>query len=84
MKYLSVKAAEKPVEETVVKNVLKSKKVPPVKRKEVKDTYSHPWLIASLKGHSGEISDLDFSSNGKQLASCAEGIISFLEINCDR
>lgn len=63
---------EKSVEEPVVKNIPKLKKTPAVKRKEVKDTYTHPWLLASLKGHSGEISDLDFSSNGKQLASCAE------------
>ncbi|XP_054716385.1 LOW QUALITY PROTEIN: transducin beta-like protein 2 [Uloborus diversus] len=42
-----------------------------VKRKEVKDTYTHPWLISSLKGHSGEILDMDYSANGKLLASCA-------------
>lgn len=59
-----------------MKNVTKPKKAPVVKKKEVKDTYSHPWLLASLKGHSGEILDLDFSSNGKLLASCAEGITS--------
>lgn len=61
------------MEEAAPKNTPKPKKAPAVKRKEVKDNYSHPWLIASLKGHSGEILDLDFSSNGKQLASCAEG-----------
>ncbi|XP_015914722.1 transducin beta-like protein 2 [Parasteatoda tepidariorum] len=49
----------------------KQKKLAPLKKKEVKDTYTHKWLLTNLKGHSGEISDLDFSSNGKYLGSCA-------------
>ncbi|KFM56868.1 Transducin beta-like protein 2, partial [Stegodyphus mimosarum] len=58
--------------EPVSKNAIKGKKAALIKRKEVKDTYSHPWLLCSLKGHSGQILDLDFSSNGKQLGSCAD------------
>ena len=34
--------------------------------------YSHPWLVANLKGHSGRVLDVDFSANGKYLASCSE------------
>ncbi|GIY94514.1 transducin beta-like protein 2, partial [Caerostris extrusa] len=60
---------KKPVEQPAPKSS-KPKKIPMVKKKEVKDTYTHPWLLTNLKGHSGEILDLDFSSNGKQLASC--------------
>lgn len=36
----------------------------------------HPWLAATLKGHSGDITDLDWSSNEKYIASCAKGCIS--------
>lgn len=64
--------AHKPVkEQQVLKPSSKPKKIPVVKKKEVKDTYSHPWLLTNLKGHCGDILDLDFSSNGKQLGTCA-------------
>ncbi|XP_057295266.1 transducin beta-like protein 2 isoform X2 [Hydractinia symbiolongicarpus] len=33
---------------------------------------SHPLLVASLKGHTGTVLKIDFSSNGKFMASCAE------------
>lgn len=42
------------------------------KRKEIKDQFNHPWLVSNLKGHSGQILDMEFSSNGKYLASCAD------------
>ena len=35
------------------------------------DTFSHKWLLTTLKGHSGSVLDLDLSENGKYLASCA-------------
>ncbi|GLG96411.1 Probable cytosolic iron-sulfur protein assembly protein Ciao1 [Gryllus bimaculatus] len=34
--------------------------------------FTHPWLLTSLKGHSGQILDMDFSSNGKFLATCSD------------
>jgi len=34
---------------------------------------NHSFLIASLKGHTGSIVSLEFSTNGKLLASCSEG-----------
>ncbi|XP_064459195.1 exonuclease GOR-like isoform X1 [Ornithodoros turicata] len=43
------------------------------KKKEVKSQYVHPWLVATLKGHTGTILDLDFSVNGKYLATTADG-----------
>ena len=39
-----------------------------------KATFTHSWLLTSLKGHTGPITDMDFSPNGKHLATCAEGI----------
>lgn len=42
------------------------------KEKASQHTFSHPLLASSLKGHSGNVTSLDFSSNGKYLASCAD------------
>lgn len=41
--------------------------------REGKQNFSHEWLLTSLKGHSGAIMDMDFSANGKFLATCADG-----------
>lgn len=70
---------------TSVKNVTRhSEKEPSTKgKKKSTDTkwaarvdkqhsYTHPWLLTTLKGHTGHVLDIDFSSNGKYLASCAE------------
>lgn len=35
---------------------------------------NHPWLLTSLKGHTDHVLDIDYSSNGKYLASCSEGM----------
>ncbi|XP_032902020.1 transducin beta-like protein 2 isoform X1 [Amblyraja radiata] len=42
------------------------------KEKLQQHVFTHPLLATSLKGHSANISCLDFSSNGKYLASCAD------------
>lgn len=42
------------------------------KEKSIQHTFSHPLLVSTLKGHNGNVSCLDFSSNGKYLASCAD------------
>ena len=38
-----------------------------------KQGFSHPWLLTSLKGHTGQVLDMDFSVNGKYLITCADG-----------
>jgi len=48
------------------------KKVGDKRQKEKNFTFQHPWLLSTLKGHSGRVLDMDLSANGKHLASCAE------------
>jgi hypothetical protein len=48
------------------------KKVADKKTKEKVPTFQHPWLLTSLKGHSGRVVDMDISPNGKHLASSGE------------
>lgn len=50
----------------------KQKPQRPRKEKAQAHTFSHPLLASALKAHSGNISCLDFSSNGKYLASCSD------------
>ncbi|XP_057365706.1 transducin beta-like protein 2 isoform X3 [Daphnia carinata] len=51
---------------------LPKKKAAPAVSKDSKSTFTHSWLLTSLKGHTGAITDMDFSANGKHLATCAE------------
>ncbi|KAF4082214.1 hypothetical protein AMELA_G00149280 [Ameiurus melas] len=44
----------------------------PRKEKPQQHTFSHPLLASSLKSHNAAVTCLDFSSNGKYLASCAD------------
>ncbi|XP_037282204.2 putative exonuclease GOR isoform X1 [Rhipicephalus microplus] len=55
-----------------VRSLPKKKKVQEKKR-DLKAPYLHPWLMTTLKGHSGSILDLDFNGNGKYLATSADG-----------
>jgi WD domain, G-beta repeat len=40
--------------------------------KDKQPAFQHPWLMTSLKGHSGRVLDLSLSENGKMLATCAD------------
>ncbi|XP_008330876.1 transducin beta-like protein 2 [Cynoglossus semilaevis] len=42
------------------------------KDKASQHSFSHPLLAASLKAHGGNVTCIDFSSNGKYLASCSD------------
>ncbi|KAG9351907.1 hypothetical protein JZ751_023158 [Albula glossodonta] len=42
------------------------------KERTQQHSFTHPLLASSLKSHSGNVTCLDFSSNGKYLASCAD------------
>lgn len=44
-----------------------------LKKRSDKTNYSHNWLLTTLKGHTGSVLDMSFSSNGKYLATCADG-----------
>lgn len=43
-----------------------------------KQSYTHQWMITSLKGHTGQVQDMEFSSNGKFLATVAEDRALFI------
>ena len=55
------------------KRAVKSKK-----RREAQQEFSHPWMVGSLKGHAGQILDVDVSANGKFVATCADGKLLLL------
>ncbi|NXM70600.1 TBL2 protein, partial [Serilophus lunatus] len=42
------------------------------KQQQQQHSFTHRLLVAALKGHSSPVTCLDFSSNGKYLASCSE------------
>ncbi|OQV17498.1 Transducin beta-like protein 2 [Hypsibius exemplaris] len=39
---------------------------------KAKDTFAHPLLVTTLRGHTGEICDGDFSANGKYFVTSSE------------
>lgn len=72
----SEKSPEPSEEETVEDNTTVGERRPKKAAKQFarKPSYSHALLAATLKGHTGQIFDIDFDSRGKYLLSCSEGI----------
>ncbi|XP_028938440.1 transducin beta-like protein 2 isoform X1 [Ornithorhynchus anatinus] len=60
-------SVEKPVGSKKLKQQQRSRK-----EKQPQHNFTHPLLASALKGHSGNITCLDFSSNGKYLATCSD------------
>jgi len=52
------------------------KKLNQARTENKSSTFTHPWLLTSLKGHSSPVLSIDFSSNGKYLASCSAGLLA--------
>ncbi|XP_012282453.1 transducin beta-like protein 2 isoform X3 [Orussus abietinus] len=57
---------------TVTSHGQSGKRAKNKKRREVQQEFTHSWMVSTLKGHTGPVLDMDFSSNGKYLATCAE------------
>ncbi|KAH9384632.1 putative exonuclease GOR isoform X1 [Haemaphysalis longicornis] len=72
-KDLSDTSQEKSTVQKEVRPSAPKKKKVQEKKRDLKSQYLHPWLMTTLKGHSGTILDLDFNSNGKYLATSADG-----------
>lgn len=68
------KDSDSSVEENAVKAPAKKQKQQqrPRKERQQQHTFSHQLLASSLKSHNGNVTCLDFSSNGKYLASCSD------------
>ncbi|CRK97574.1 CLUMA_CG010960, isoform A [Clunio marinus] len=60
-------------------NIVKNPKRSNLKKRSDKTNYSHDWLLTTLKGHTGSVLDMSFSSNGKYLATCADDSKSMLQ-----
>lgn len=54
-----------------------SKRAKNKKRREAQQEFTHSWMVGALKGHTAPVLDMNFSSNGKFLASCAEGMCPY-------
>jgi len=66
------KEEEDTKQEKEVTTAKTKKKVADKKMKEKAPTFHHPWLVSTLKGHSGRVVDMEISPNGKHLASSGE------------
>ncbi|CAH0381669.1 unnamed protein product [Bemisia tabaci] len=75
-------------EKTILTNTPTRRSVRKKQTKKWNHDFDHTWLIRSIKGHSDSVLNMDFSSNGKFLASCSEGqkylpeILSVFEVAC--
>ncbi|XP_034949324.1 uncharacterized protein prage isoform X2 [Chelonus insularis] len=67
----------KSVERAVAAVTANSKRAKNKKRREVQQEFTHSWIVGTLKGHTGPVLEMDFSSDDKFLASCAEDCSRF-------
>lgn len=67
---------KKPTTIPVVPKVGKKKHAE--KHRDLKQAFNHEWLLTSLKGHTGAILDMDFSTNGKYIATCSDDRAIFI------
>lgn len=65
--------AKEPADHAAVSKQKKKAQTEKWSQKLSKQTYTHSWMVTSLKGHSGPVSDMGFSPNDKYLVTCAEG-----------
>ena len=57
-----------------LKSANEKKKVAAKQKPKAKDAvFTHPMLLTTLKGHTGVITQMEFSRCGKYLGSCSEG-----------
>jgi hypothetical protein len=49
------------------------KKVKNKKHREPQQRFTHSWLVGSLRGHTDSVLDLNFSTNGRYVGTCAQG-----------
>ncbi|XP_008558547.1 uncharacterized protein LOC103579032 isoform X2 [Microplitis demolitor] len=54
------------------RNIGGNKRAKNKKRREAQQEFTHSWVVGTLKGHTGPVLDINFSSDDKFLASCAE------------
>ena len=71
-------AESKETNEERTKTEKGDKQVKKSKQRQVKRSHSvqftHPWMACMLKGHSGLVTGMDFSSNGKYLMTASDGM----------
>ncbi|KAH0944890.1 hypothetical protein HN011_010188 [Eciton burchellii] len=48
------------------------KKVKNKKHREPQQRFTHSWLVGSLRGHTDSVLDLNFSTNGRYVGTCAQ------------
>ncbi|KAG8122868.1 hypothetical protein E2320_018329 [Naja naja] len=73
LNFLQLNSSDENVNGDASKTGLKKPKQQRIrKEKPQQHTFTHPLLASALKGHSGNVTCLDFSNNGKYLASCSD------------